>query len=181
MKNTLVVNLFGEPGAGKSTGAAYVFAMLKMAGVDAELVTEYAKDKVWESNTEVFKNQMYILGKQSLRQSRCNGKVDVIVTDSPLPLSILYVEDAAYTENYCKTVMDVFGTYNNINFLLKRFKPYNANGRNQSEEEAKVLSEKVYKLLKDNNIPYECVEGTLGGYTYIYETVYSILKERDNG
>lgn len=56
MKNTLVVNLFGEPGAGKSTGAAYVFAMLKMAGVDAELVTEYAKDKVWESNTEVFKN-----------------------------------------------------------------------------------------------------------------------------
>lgn len=107
--------------------------------------------------------------------------MDVIVTDSPLPLSILYVEDAAYTENYCKTVMDVFGTYNNVNFLLKRFKPYNANGRNQSEEEAKALSEKVYKLLKDNNIPYECVEGTLGGYTYIYETVYSILKERDNG
>ena len=34
MKDTLIVNLFGEPGAGKSTGAAYVFAMLKMAGVD---------------------------------------------------------------------------------------------------------------------------------------------------
>lgn len=124
---------------------------------------------------------MYILGKQSLRQSRCNGKVDVIVTDSPLPLSTLYVEDAIYTENYCKTVMDVFSTYNNVNFLLKRFKPYNANGRNQSEEEAKVLSEKVYKLLNDNHIPYECVEGTLGGYTYIYETVYSILKEQYNG
>jgi adenylate kinase family enzyme len=26
---TLVVNLFGAPGAGKSTGAAYIFAMLK--------------------------------------------------------------------------------------------------------------------------------------------------------
>lgn len=106
--------------------------------------------------------------------------MDVIITDSPLPLSILYVEDAAYTENYCKTVMDVFGTYNNVNFLLKRFKPYNANGRNQSEEEAKALSEKVYKLLKDNNISYECVEGTLGGYTYIYETVYSMLKEKNS-
>lgn len=123
---------------------------------------------------------MYILGKQSLRQSRCNGKVDVIVTDSPLPLSTLYVEDAIYTENYCKTVMDVFSTYNNVNFLLKRFKPYEVNGRNQSEEEAKVLSEKVYKLLNDNHISYECVEGTLGGYTYIYETVYSMLKERNN-
>ena len=121
---------------------------------------------------------MYILGKQSLRQSRCNGKVDVIVTDSPLPLSILYVENAAYTENYCKTVIDVFNTYDNVNFLLKRFRNYNANGRNQSEEEAKVLSENVRKLLNDNHIPYECVEGTLGGYTYIYETVYNILKGR---
>lgn len=121
---------------------------------------------------------MYILGKQSLRQSRCNGKVDVIVTDSPLPLSILYVENAAYTENYCKTVIDVFNTYDNVNFLLKRFRDYNANGRNQSEEEAKVLSENVRKLLNDNHIPYECVDGTLCGYTYIYETVYNILKGR---
>ena len=43
---TIVVNLFGAPGAGKSTGAAYIFALLKMAGIEAELVTEFAKDKV---------------------------------------------------------------------------------------------------------------------------------------
>lgn len=42
----LVVNMFGAPGAGKSTGAAYIFSKLKMAGVNAELVTEFAKDKV---------------------------------------------------------------------------------------------------------------------------------------
>lgn len=41
-----VVNLFAQPGAGKSTGAAYIFAKLKMAGVNAELITEFAKDKV---------------------------------------------------------------------------------------------------------------------------------------
>lgn len=44
----LVVNPFGIPGAGKSAGAAYVFSKLKMKGVNAELVTEYAKDMVWE-------------------------------------------------------------------------------------------------------------------------------------
>lgn len=44
----VVVNLFGEPGAGKSTGAAYIFSALKMHGINAELVTEYAKEKVWE-------------------------------------------------------------------------------------------------------------------------------------
>ena len=43
--NLIVINLCGSPGAGKSTGAAYVFSQLKMAGVNAELVTEFAKDK----------------------------------------------------------------------------------------------------------------------------------------
>lgn len=49
-KKPLVINLFGAPGAGKSTGAAIVFAELKKRGVNAELVTEFAKDKTWEGN-----------------------------------------------------------------------------------------------------------------------------------
>lgn len=49
----LIINLFGAPGAGKSTGAAYVFSQLKAAGVNAELVTEFAKDKVWEGTKAV--------------------------------------------------------------------------------------------------------------------------------
>lgn len=40
----LLVNLYGSPGAGKSTGAAYIFAKLKMLGINAELITEYAKN-----------------------------------------------------------------------------------------------------------------------------------------
>ena len=45
----IVVNLFGVPSAGKSTGAAYIFSRLKMEGINAELITEFAKDKVWEN------------------------------------------------------------------------------------------------------------------------------------
>ena len=43
--SALIVNLFGVPGAGKSTGAAYIFSRLKMLGVNAELVTEFPKIK----------------------------------------------------------------------------------------------------------------------------------------
>ena len=75
----ILVNLFGAPGAGKSTGAAYIFSRLKMAGVNAELVTEFAKDKVWEENKAVFKNQAYIFGKQYFKISRCADKVDVVI------------------------------------------------------------------------------------------------------
>ena len=60
----ILINLFGAPGAGKSTGAAYIFSQLKMRGVNVELVTEFAKDKVWEKSVEVFNNQAYIFGKQ---------------------------------------------------------------------------------------------------------------------
>ena len=60
----ILVNLYGAPGAGKSSGAAYIFSKLKMAGVNAELVTEFAKDKVYEQSKKVFENQAYIFGKQ---------------------------------------------------------------------------------------------------------------------
>ena len=92
MKNTLIVNLYGGPGTGKSSGAAYIFSKLKMAGIDAEYVTEFAKDKVWENNTEAFKCQFYISGKQAFRISRCFGKVDVIITDSPIVLGKIYAD-----------------------------------------------------------------------------------------
>ena len=167
----LVVNLFGVPGAGKSTGAAYIFAKLKMLGINAELVTEFAKDKVWENNSEVFKNQAYLFGKQSYRISRCKDKVDVIVTDSPLPLSIFYNTGEFLTENFNKSVMDVFNSYNNLNFLLLRTKPYNPIGRHQSEEESDALKQPMVQLLKECEISYIEVDGDIVGYDKIIEEI----------
>lgn len=168
---TLVVNLFGAPGAGKSTGAAAIFSKLKMIGINAELIGEFAKDKVWEENSEVFKNQAYIFGKQSFRQSRCDGKVDVMITDSPLPLSILYNTDPCLTENFNLTVMDVFNSYNNLNFYINRVKKYNPKGRNQTEEESNSLVEPLKELLKERNIPFEEVNGDKQGYDYIVKRI----------
>lgn len=168
---TLVVNLFGAPGAGKSTGAAAIFSKLKMIGINAELIGEFAKDKVWEENSEVFKNQAYIFGKQSFRQSRCDEKVDVMITDSPLPLSILYNTDPYLTENFNLTVMDVFNSYNNLNFYINRVKKYNPKGRNQTEEESNSLVEPLKNLLKERNIPFEEVNGDKQGYDYIVKRI----------
>lgn len=87
---TIVVNLFGEPSAGKSTAAMDITAKLKRAGINAEYVSEFAKDKVYEHNDEVFLHQEYIFGKQSFKMGRVRDNVQVIVTDSPLLLNILY-------------------------------------------------------------------------------------------
>ena len=174
MKNTIVVNLFGAPGAGKSTGAAYIFSRLKMNGVDAELVTEFAKDKVWEENPTPFKNQAYMFGKQSYKIGRCAGKVDVIVTDSPLPLSIYYNNEERLTENFDRTVMDVFESYLNMNYLLTRVKPYNPNGRHQTEAESDKVAEDLRNLLDEQDIPYVAKDGDKNSYD---EIVLDVVKK----
>ena len=94
--NTIVVNLFGEPSAGKSTAAMDITARLKRNGINAEYVSEFAKDKLYEQNSEVFKHQEYIFGKQSFKMGRVRDKVQVIVVDSPLVLSIIYNQNKYY-------------------------------------------------------------------------------------
>ena len=177
----LVVNLFGAPGAGKSTGAAYVFAMLKAQGVDAELVTEFAKDKVWEESKAIFQNQAYIFGKQCFRVSRCANKVDVIVTDSPLPLSIYYNNltdpETQMKPSFNQCVIDVFEAYNNVNYYVNRFKEYNPNGRLQTEEESDAIGEEIKSLLKNYNIPYKNIDGSLEGYQFIVDDIMKLLQK----
>ena len=176
LKKPLVINLFGTPGAGKSTGAAYIFSQLKMMGINVELITEFAKDKVWEDNKEVFKNQAYLFGKQSFKMSRCRDKVECIITDSPLPLSIFYNKDKILGEDFNKTVMNVFNSYDNCNYLLVRTKEYNPIGRHQTEEESDALAAPMVKLLEDRKIIYTKIPGELEGYNQVVGDAYNMLR-----
>lgn len=172
-KKPLVINLFGAPGAGKSTGAAMIFAELKKRGVNAELVTEFAKDKTWEGNAMALGCQEYVFGKQSYRLARCKADVDVIVTDSPLPLSILYTSDPALLvdDAFQQVVMNVFNSYNNLNYYVNRVKPYNPKGRNQTEDESRVLAAGLKSLLEENGIVHEEINGDDEGYAAVVEEV----------
>ena len=125
----VIVNLYGAPGSGKSTLASYIFAKLKMMGVNCELVTEFAKDKVWEKNNEALSNQIYIFAKQYYRISRCADKVDVVITDSPLFLSPFYNKDPDIDEPLKELVFKIASKYDNLNYFVKRVKKYNPVGR----------------------------------------------------
>lgn len=179
MKDTIVVNLSGAPGAGKSTGAAYIFSCLKMRGVDAELVTEYAKDKVWEENPTPFKNQAYIFAQQYYKLTKVVGKVDVVVTDSPLILSTVYNTDERLGKSFDEMVMHVFNSYNNVNYFLNRIKPYNNNGRFQSSEESDRLSEIILDLYKENNIPVKIFNGCRAHYDLIVQDIIDIINTEE--
>ena len=172
-KKTIIVNLFAGPGAGKSTGAAYIFSKLKMAGVDAEYVTEFAKDKVWENNQDsLHKCQFYISGKQAWRIARCYGKVDVIVTDSPILLAAMYSED---NPQLVPGIIYEYFKYRNIAYFIDRVKPYNPNGRNQTLEEAKAIDQKLIDFLEMNCVGYNTVPGNEEGYDEVVEDICRML------
>lgn len=170
----ILVNLFGAPGAGKSTGAAYIFSQLKMRGVNAELVTEFAKYKVWEESKAVFNNQAYIFGKQYFRISRCADKVDVVITDSPLLLSLVYNNDPVLGEEFNEVVRKVMNSYDCRNFYLVRTKDYNPVGRFQTESESDAIADEIQALLEKEKINYLISTGDKDGYDWI---VTQIMKD----
>ena len=156
-KNTIIVNLYGGPGTGKSTYASLLFSHLKMMGVDCELVREYAKDLVWEGRTVEFHDQLSIIGKQIKRVNQCWGKVDVIVTDSPVLLSAYY-NTLEPKEEFEKVCIERSQMYNSLNIFLVRKKPYNPNGRFQNEAEAKTIDVELKAMLDKYGIKYETVD-----------------------
>lgn len=173
---TIVVNLFGEPSCGKSTASAYTFSQLKIKGANCELVTEYAKDKVYENNSEVFKNQEYIFGKQSFRMSRLNEKVEVIITDSPLFLPVIYNQNEVLGETFNKMVVNVFKSYNNYNLLLLRNHVYKNEGRMQNEEQSKKIRDILINKLNKYGIECELRTSSIESYNLIVEKIVEMLK-----
>lgn len=165
----LVVNLFAGSGARKSTTAAGVFQTLKRKDINCEFVTNYAKDLAWDESYKVFLN----LVKQNHQLRKLEGKVDVVITDSPILLSILYNKVYSHSKNLNDFIIDTFNKYNNMNYFLKKAKKCNSTEEeakeldieiislldfNQTEEEAKKLDIKVKSLLDLYNVDYTEIE-----------------------
>ena len=148
----IVINLFGGPGCGKSTTAAWLFSELKRRNISCEYVTEFAKDLTWEENKKALGCQEYVFGNQSWMLNRLKDKVDVVITDSPLPLSIIYNHDRLPTEPFTKLVLSVFDSYDNVNIFLKRPMNYEQTGRNENQIEAETIDRMVFDMLLHNDM-----------------------------
>ena len=156
-----VINLFGGPGVGKSTAAAGLFYEMKKAQIRVELVTEYAKDMVWENRHNILDDQIYIFAKQQRRISRLKDTgIEWVITDSPIPLGLVYLQEGALPPAFHQLVMEVFAQYTNHNYLLQRYYPYNPVGRNQKDDsEARLFDAKVNQLLDAHRLPVKVIPG----------------------
>ncbi len=164
IEKPIVVNFFGGPGVGKSTMASMLFSELKKETVAAELVIEFARELVYSDRIDLLQNnQLYVLGKQYERMRRLIGKCNIIITDSPLLLSNSYIKPNTIldSESFKKTTLDIFNSFNNLNFYLKRLseKRYIDMGRiYDSKEEAAMFDTKILNELDNNGIAYSVID-----------------------
>jgi len=164
----IVINFFGGPCAGKSTAAAAIFSKLKQEGYNVELITEFAKDLTWEGRHLALETQAYVFGKQLFKMKRCEDKVDILITDSPLPLSCFYNNDPLLGTEFNEIVLRNFNSYTNINlFLPPREEDYKKEGRNQTQEEAREISDNIYDFLVRKNIKFAYCYNIDEAYTSI--------------
>lgn len=155
--NTVVVNMFAGPGAGKTTCAWEIASALKKKGLITEYVSEVAKEYVWENNFEVLdgsvKNQGKLLEEQDRRIQRLMGKVEVIVTDSPILLNNIYLKEK--NPEFESNVINRFKSQNNFNVFIDRGKKFETTGRIHDYADSIRIDSNIEKLLKDNNFYFK--------------------------
>jgi hypothetical protein len=133
-----------------------------MAGINCELIDEYAKQMVWDKRHNIFDDQIYIFAKQHHKQFKMKGQVDAIITDSPLLLSSVYNDNRFPALDIL--VSEVYQSFDNINVFVNRTKAYNPIGRNQDEKGAKELDVFIHNFLKKHNQPLHItIDGNLAG------------------
>lgn len=152
MKETIIINLIGGPGCGKSTCASGIFYELKKLGINCELSLEFIKDKVWEESYKVLDDQIYVFGKQYHKLFRLKNKVDVIITDSPLIISMHY--NKTPSEYFNKLIVEQYNTFNNLLFFINRGNTYQTEGRLQTKEESEMIDSDIKNILSEYDIKY---------------------------
>jgi len=153
----ILIDLYGGPGAGKTTLSFYLMFRLKMAGIRAELVGEAAREHhIYDSMPgnvapPLLDNQILLAGQQFERILRLQRHdFEVAVNDSPLIQGLLYCEGQAYYDHLKKTVRSVepyFETYKVM--IHPRPGSYDPESRVQrTEKAARALDATVVKLAK---------------------------------
>lgn len=156
MTDALVVNIFGPPGVGKSTIASLLFGELKLRQFEIEQAHEWAKEPTWEGRHGVLNFQPYTTAKQMWRIHRLLDKVDIVLTDSPILLGLIYVGAGYDQPAFDEFVLGTHRMWDTLNFFLRPAPdaPYRTAGRRQTEQEAQKIGQDIETLLWSSEIPY---------------------------
>lgn len=144
--------IYGGPGSGKSTLASFLFYNLKSDGFRIEHVSEYIKLWTYIPRKPVSWDSFYCQAKQITKEDIIlRGMTDHIVTDSPVFLQYFYSKyhNEPGQQSMLYASREFEEQYPSFNIFLRRPENYKYDnvGRYESQDEAKLIDEKVIEML----------------------------------
>lgn len=179
----LVVNFYGGPGCGKTTAALELTAALKKAGYNVEYVSEFAKQLVLENKTELLKDQQYVTDGQYDLLNRIRNNADVIVTDSPVLLGLVYGKYNGISDEYARKIRSYYDSFDNFNMFVERpvGSAFQTEGRVHDESQSVQLDGEIKDMLGAQKVFYgsykrDDVANTVGRISTTYKRLYEEKK-----
>jgi hypothetical protein len=170
MNKLKVINLFGGPGIGKSVLAAGIYHELGKRDYRVEMARETVKDWCYEDRKMLFDCSLSVFAREYEKLWRIarSGQVDIVVTDHPLLLSVIYNEgEPAIFSSYVKSKIEEFANYN-YRLIRDPHDNYNPDGRIHDFKEAVFIDEKIKFILlgKDTKYPWTFVHSEFVAAVY---------------
>lgn len=175
-----VINFFGAPGVGKSTFAMLLTSMLKQEQIDAEISLEFVKEYIHTGSNNLLAYQNYIFAQQE-RQLRIlldSKEAEFAITDAPLLHSVFYAPKD-YPAYFKDLVFEIYHSYDNVNFLIKRNHTYSFNSRVHSEEQSDLIAKRLPAFLINHNIPFIEVNSTDDIKEHIFDFIVEKHRVKD--
>lgn len=155
----LVVNLFGAPGAGKSTLALIVAGLLKSEhpGLTVECPDEIAKLVVYDESPKALRCQIYIAGRQFWQVARCEGHADIVVCDSPILLSPVYGTEHGQTvpPSFFDVCAHYHAAFPSLNYFVMRTHQFETRARVHDASDELRLGNKISEALYRAKVPFK--------------------------
>lgn len=165
-----VINLFGGPGIGKSSIASGLTYKLKKNHINCDNPYEFPKVLAWDENYSAISDQLYVVANQHRGIVKSFGKVDYIILDSPVILSLIYKDyynqkrgsdypSKLYKDSFDQMILDIHNGYDSINILLKRSEGnHNEKERYQNLSESIEIDAMIKDALDAHEIEYHEIE-----------------------
>jgi len=171
-----VINMYAGPGAGKSSVAADLFALMKWHGMNVELVDEYAKELSWENRKEALEDQIYVMAKQNRKLWRLKDQVDYAITDSSIILAPLYSSKSYMPKYFEKLTHEAFQSYDNLNIYLNRTKPFSQVGRHHDEDQSRKKDKEIVEMLLKYDYDFAYLDADRNTKFHIMEILRELEK-----
>lgn len=153
---TLLIEFYGGPASGKSTTSLALTSLLKVyldqyscSTMRVEYVSEAAKGHVWESGSLMLGNQARLFGEQFRRLERLRGKVDIIVSDSPLWLCEFYGRRDLYPPTaWAEVIRAHYRGFEVLPILVNRVGRFETSGRVHDEAASSDAHEAIAEIAR---------------------------------